>query len=255
VTVRTYTEARPASDLNEYVECVWYRRVSPDEAERPARVLPDGCMDLIWVEHELVIAGPDTSAWTGNLARGDNIVGIRFHPGVAPALLGVPATELRDRRTPVRLVSRDWAEDLDTRLSDRADPRLIGDQLQASLQDRLRKLADVDAAVQHVASALRRSDPGVPNAVERMAEQIGLSERQLHRRCLDALGYGPKTLARIIRFQRFLSRAERRGPISMAWLAADCGYADQAHLTREVKQLSGLPPARLLAERRLISNE
>jgi methylphosphotriester-DNA--protein-cysteine methyltransferase len=73
---------------------------------------------------------------------------------------------------------------------------------------------------------------------------IGIGDRQLRRRFLDAVGYGPKTLERILRFQRFLML----GGDDLARRALDAGYADQAHLTRESTRLAGLPPAALLAE-------
>jgi len=73
----------------------------------------------------------------------------------------------------------------------------------------------------------------------------GLGARQLRRRFADAAGYGPKTLQRILRFQRFLALAQTR--TNLARLAFEAGYADQAHLTRECTRLAGLPPAALLA--------
>ena len=83
--------------------------------------------------------------------------------------------------------------------------------------------------------------------MERLADRVGISERQLLRRCVEALGYGPKTLDRILRFQRFLTSARRES--DLARLATEAGYADQAHLTRECVRLSGLTPARLLCRR------
>ena len=81
------------------------------------------------------------------------------------------------------------------------------------------------------------------------ARAAGLSERQLRRRFERAVGYGPSTLARVLRFQRFLRRAHapesRAAPL--ARLAAEAGYADQAHLARECRRLSGLSPSSLLA--------
>jgi transcriptional regulator GlxA family with amidase domain len=72
-----------------------------------------------------------------------------------------------------------------------------------------------------------------------------VSERQLRRRFLDAVGYGPKTLARVLRFQHFLQLGS--GPGDLARLAFAAGYADQAHLTRECRRLAGRTPAELLA--------
>ena len=87
--------------------------------------------------------------------------------------------------------------------------------------------------------------PGV--RVRAVSERLGLSDRQLLRRFRVAVGYGPKTLDRVLRFQRFLARA---GAVatddeSLARLALELGYSDQAHLTRECVRLSGLTPGRL----------
>ena len=79
--------------------------------------------------------------------------------------------------------------------------------------------------------------------VDTLAADLGLSERQLRRRCHAAAGYGPKTLQRVLRFRRFLAVAN--GDLARA--ALDAGYADQAHLTRECTRLAGRPPAALLA--------
>jgi transcriptional regulator GlxA family with amidase domain len=80
--------------------------------------------------------------------------------------------------------------------------------------------------------------------VAQVADAVGLGERQLRRRCLHAFGYGPKTLARVLRFTRALDLA--RGGTAFAEVAAVAGYADQAHLAREVRALAGTPLGELL---------
>jgi transcriptional regulator GlxA family with amidase domain len=82
--------------------------------------------------------------------------------------------------------------------------------------------------------------------VAALGERLGISERQLRRRFETAVGYPPKTLARVLRLQRFLGLAGRDGA-DIARLAAEAGYADQPHLTRDCAELAGLPPAALLA--------
>ncbi|MGV9766911.1 helix-turn-helix domain-containing protein, partial [Micromonospora tulbaghiae] len=76
------------------------------------------------------------------------------------------------------------------------------------------------------------------------AAEVGLGERALHRRSRALFGYGPKTLARILRMRRALDLARTGAPL--AEVAVRSGYADQAHLTREVRELAGVPPTRLL---------
>jgi transcriptional regulator GlxA family with amidase domain len=80
-----------------------------------------------------------------------------------------------------------------------------------------------------------------------LARELATSERTLRRRCHEAFGYGPKTLARILRFQRFLSLARKTSAATLAALAAQAGYSDQAHLCREARVLSGHAPSALLS--------
>ncbi|HLL92806.1 MAG TPA: helix-turn-helix domain-containing protein [Solirubrobacteraceae bacterium] len=80
--------------------------------------------------------------------------------------------------------------------------------------------------------------------VATVAAELGLSSRQLQRRVSDAVGYGPKMFARVLRFRRL----QALGPAPLIELALDAGYADQAHMTAEVTQLAGLSPVRFLKD-------
>jgi AraC-like DNA-binding protein len=85
-------------------------------------------------------------------------------------------------------------------------------------------------------------------SVAAMADALGWTERTLHRRCQDAFGYGPAVLRRILRF-RLALRVARQGA-SIAVTAARAGYADQAHLAREVRALAGVPLGQLVTSQR-----
>jgi AraC-like DNA-binding protein len=102
-----------------------------------------------------------------------------------------------------------------------------------------------DPVVEAVVAEL--NDVGGAARVSGLAQRLGLSERQLRRRCIDMLGYGPKTLDRILRFQRFRALSASHRDLGLARLAASAGYADQPHLTRECVRLAGETPTALLA--------
>ncbi|MFI6661625.1 helix-turn-helix domain-containing protein [Streptomyces sp. NPDC050523] len=212
---------------------VW--RNTPAEAG-VGRVLPDGCMDLLWHEGRLLVAGPDTHAYLTEGAAGV-WTGLRFRPGTAPALLGVPAHELRDRRVAlVDLWPAAEVRRLTARMHAAAGPASGLDELAL----RLAAAAEPpDPLLRHLVAAL---DAGRPIAA--IAGELGLGARQLHRRSLAAFGYGPKTLARVLRLQRALGLARRGVPF--AETAARTGFADQAHLSRDVKELAGVPLRELL---------
>jgi AraC-like DNA-binding protein len=105
----------------------------------------------------------------------------------------------------------------------------------------------VDEVAFEVAARLNQPRPA---SVRELSRAIGLSERQLHRRCLAAFGYGPAVLARILRLQRVLQLARsHQGPLRLAELAAAAGYFDQQHLAHEVRAIMGTTPTRLLRSR------
>ncbi|MFE2048455.1 helix-turn-helix domain-containing protein [Streptomyces sp. NPDC059459] len=200
------------------------------------RVLPDGCMDLLWHDGRLLVAGPDTRAHVTDGAPGP-WAGVRFAPGTAPALLGVPAHELRDRRVELTdLWPAARARHLAARVNAAPDP---ASGLEAAALSRAAGTGPPDPLLRRIVAALEAGRP-----VAATADELGVGPRQLHRRSLAAFGYGPKTLARVLRLQRGLALARQNVPL--AETAVRAGYADQAHLARDVKELTGLPPGRLL---------
>jgi AraC-like DNA-binding protein len=174
--------------------------------------------------HGATLAGPDTSARLVGYSERELLVGIRFLPGAGGGVLGVPLDEVRDLR--VDVVDVDHAFDLEP------------------------DLAPADVIARFLSAAAdRKGDPIVTEAVGRIARQdvrdvarsLAMSERQLRRRFQAAVGYGPKTLARVLRFRRFVEAVDG-GQTELVSLALDAGYADQAHLTRETTRLAGIPP-------------
>ena len=83
-----------------------------------------------------------------------------------------------------------------------------------------------------------------------LARWIGLSDRQLQRRFVAAVGYGPQIFQRIVRFQRLLSFGSGSARQSLANLAYDAGYADQAHKCREFRELADATPQTVLTRTR-----
>ena len=235
----TYRELAAPPGLEALVACVW---VSHDGE---TRVLPDACADVVFSGGRLVVAGPATVGVVVPATPGQTRVGVRFRVGAAGAALGLPAGELRDQGVPLAEV---WGQDARL-LEDRvAAAPTRKDALLALIGGVARRLPAPEAADHEVRrAALALARPGADVAAT--ARAVGLSERQLRRRFEHAIGYGPATLTRVLRFQRFLRRANGPGAeaASLALLAAEAGYADQAHLARECRRLAGLAPSALLA--------
>ncbi len=208
---------------------VAWRSVAPPDAGA-GRILPDGCLDIIWQDGRLFVAGPDTTAQISAPSPGSRMFALRFAAGTGPAVIGAPADEVLDRHVPLEDL---WPAAEVRRLAGADDPMAA---LEAAA---LRRRPEPDRAMVLVAAGARAGRP-----VDAIAGACGLSARQLQRRCRAAFGYGPKTLARIMRMQRAVALARAGTPF--ATVAATAGYADQAHLARDVKALAGVPLGALL---------
>ncbi|MGP3989963.1 helix-turn-helix domain-containing protein [Streptomyces sp. 3N207] len=219
----------------------WTRAPAPPGTT--GRVLPDGCMDLLLWNGELVVAGPDTRAYLTTERLGLGVYGLRLPPGTGPRVFGTPAWELRDQRIPLAAL---WPGkqvcELHERVAQARDPLAALESIAAGrLTAERHAAADPrGAALVETVVAELRDGAGVAE----VARRAGLSERQLHRRCRDAFGYGAKTLARVLRMQRALCLATAGTPL--AETAVRAGYADQAHLAREVRALAGAPMTELV---------
>lgn len=216
--------------------------------------MPDGCIDLVsTTDGSLWLCGPERTGWDFELPANLSATGVRFRPGAASAVLGRSAADLADTRWRLRtIVGRD------------AEDRLRSDVASAGLTD---TTAALERFVAELVGRMTLRDEGwlrfsdsvlealaaSPRAnAALLAGSLGIGVRQLNRRAQWSFGYGPATLARLLRLQRFLALGSMWGlsaglPI-LGQLAVEAGYSDQAHLTRECRTISGLTPVELLAQ-------
>ncbi|GII05946.1 helix-turn-helix domain-containing protein [Planobispora takensis] len=227
-----YREWTPDPALAGRVACLW---TSEATTARTQLVVPDGCVDLIWSPGGPHVAGPDTGPMSVPISPGDRYAGVRFRPGAVGEVFGVPVEALRDQRVPLSDLGGLPGLPLD------AEPPggMTAEILQRALAVRLRAAPGPDPAAPAIAEALRAG-----RSVGEVAWDLGLGERQLHRRCVRAFGYGPKVLQRVVRFQRALRLAGTG--LRLAEVALASGYADQAHMSNEVRRLAGVSLSRLL---------
>jgi AraC-like DNA-binding protein len=237
--VSAYVEIAPPPALRAFVECLWVHRIDDPPPEEGRRLLPSGRVDFVWIGgFGTRVSGPQ-SRYTRPLDLPRMLAfGARFHPGAAPYLLRIPATELVDRHVPLDALDPQLARRLDSRLGGARDADQALAAFGEELQHSLRFAAPPPPAVREAVRLL--DDAGT--TVAETAARTFVSERALQRRFAQDIGYGPKLLQRILRFQRFM-RVLPRVELARAGLLA--GYADQPHLSRETRSLAGLSPRQL----------
>src|SRR5581483_1196083 len=154
VMTATYRERPPVAGLAPAVACVWTQHVGATSAPYEHRVVPDACVDVLWRDGRLELAGPDTGPVLTPLSPQSSIVGIRFRPGHARRFLGVPVSELTDARLSLDDVLGDDARDLADRL---ADARTADDGerlLEAAMLERVPTAPDADDVVEPLVAML-----------------------------------------------------------------------------------------------------
>jgi AraC-like DNA-binding protein len=240
-----YEEFRPTAALGAHFRCVWSNDITPAQAGRYA-VVPDGCVDITWIDGELIVAGPDVTVAVSPSAPAEAIVGVRFRPDAAASWLGLPMSKIVGGRIALAEFWGARAREIAARMG---DVKTIAERMRVLEQALCRLAPDVDpprADMGFVFNALRTESAGPRMAV--ILDRLDMSPRTLRRRCHEAFGYGPKTLDRILRFQRFMKLARQADEPSLAGLAFAAGYADQAHMTRELKALAGVTPRDVIRE-------
>jgi AraC-like DNA-binding protein len=240
---RVYREFAAPHDLTSLVACTWEAHST---VERSIRVVPDACLDILWTGARLTIAGPDTRTMVAQSAAGQHYRALRLRSGSASAVLGLPASALCDARVELSDVWGARARTLEDALVAARDRDAQRALLLSAVAERMGAVRPDRLALALVERLQQRRTP--EPRIGALADELGVSERQLHRRCTEAIGYGPKLLARILRLHAF-KRALRAAPqASIAELACALGYADQAHLTHDARQLFDTTPAQMRSE-------
>ena len=250
-----YREIRPPPELSAVVDCCWIQRGDFMPAISPtlARVLPDGCMDILVTlgdfvrpvenephAHRAFVVGTMTRVQIFALEGRVDIVAVRFRPGGASPFLRAPASELVNLGAPLSAFWGPAGADLPDRLyeteGDDARAKLLFDELIA----RRAEAPPPDAVVMGASELIDGSLGTV--TVDELRRDLYVSERTLERRFRSAVGLSPKEAARVARFQAATRKLIENPQASLGSVAHDCGYYDQAHFNREFRALAGISP-------------
>jgi AraC-like DNA-binding protein len=250
-----YREHAPRADLKAFIVCTWTLEIHGNGGERPHRqhVLPDGCSDIVWLgDTPPIVVGPMTRPTLSTVTDATTITGVRFRPEAAARVFGVPANELADRKVALDELwnrSRYVVSAASERLWEQRTPAGRIGVVESLIASRREVIAPPEPTMLHAISQLMTgAGADQPVDIRGLARHIGISERQLRRRFLTAAGYSPKMFQRIVRFQKLLALAKRHPAARLGDAAHAAGYADQAHMTREVGEFAGVTPSALLGK-------
>ena len=254
-----YREVAPPPPLDAFVKCLWILEGPAPPADAPADpILPDGSPEVVFhygdpferVEDGVRVSQHRTAV-VGQLSRPMEVrptgrvgvLGVRFLPDGAAALLGVPAAETAGRSLALGDLWGAEGRRLEERVGGARD---AGARLAAAAAGFAARAARAPrpGRTRAAVDLCRRSGGGA--SVDALARAAGVSGRHLERIFRDEVGLAPKTLARILRFRAALALLRAAAPGGPAGVAADLGYCDQSHLHRDFREFAGAPPGALL---------
>ncbi len=243
---RSCSESQPPDHLRHAIDALWIDRSSSSTAAQIKAIVADGCVDLIGQQaadgqFSLFVNGVDSRGKFVNIEPGTSYVGVRFKPGVARLLLRIDVPDLRDSQVaatefPVLRALNDHVR------AETSFDRVAGHFLEFINRHDAHDTLQVPYRVLDALERLR-STSAHPR-LEEVARTIGVTERTLHRDVLAWTGVSPNLFARIHRFQR-AKRLISVGGRALTDAAYLCGFADQAHMTREFHRFAAQTPALL----------
>lgn len=246
-----YRAFAPPDDLAFAVEAAWTHYAATDDVRH--RVVPDPALSLCYMgvgEPRLLLIGPVSQARMFEPAAGHRMAAVRLKLEWSRTLLGVDPHEHEDAIDSYADVLARVAKPLDDRLA----RTRTSDEALTILLDFVRARAatlssDRTSWVVRAGMEMLRANPAEIR-VSAMSAKLGVTDRHMRRTIAAETGISPRRFARVQRFHALLREVDATPRPAWAMLAAGHGYADQSHLIREVQELAGVSPARLLEERR-----
>jgi AraC-like DNA-binding protein len=234
------------AELGPFVDFIWVLHWDLRSQEPHMQtILPHPNVNLAFEATGAGIFGVDRKLFTRTLSGRGKALGVRFRPGGFRPFWHAPVSQLTDRVVPAIQLFGLAAEDTRKLIMDAEDD---GEMLTQACDLLIRMPPEPDPATDQAARlvGLITSDPGL-RRVDQLAEVSGQSARSLQRLFADYVGVSPKWVMRRSRLHEAALRADHGDPVDWAQLAADLGYADQAHLTRDFTTTLGVSPIRYSA--------
>ena len=249
--MQRYEEHPPPDALSALVQTCWAFTAPADQPAAPYLLPPDGCFNLAVIPEEphVVLVGPHPGPLAVTIGPGYRVRGARLRPEAGGGLLTMPPRTWTGKVVPLAEAIPDIAAPLAHCPSlDATFNALLG-----ALQALLPALPPPDERIRRAVAAIE--DAGGDVRIDALAASLGISPRTLQRRFLATTGLPPKTYARVRRF--LLATAVnvlRAEPDPWGRIAAEHGFADQAHLARECTELTGAPPTAFAARMQQIEH-
>ena len=232
----------PATDLKSFIEYFWV--VEWDlRGQEPhvQKTLPYPCVHLVFEAGRSGIFGVMNGVFERRIEGAARALGVRFRPGGFRGVLGGPVATITDRVIPLSAVYEFDVAAAETEVLAGAGDAALVSTAERLLRTRIPAIDDTVDLVHGIVD--RIANERDINRVDELAAQVKLGERALQRLFNDYVGVSPKWVIRRSRLQDAAARLANAEDVNLTQLAAELGYSDQAHFTRDFKTLVGRSPS------------
>lgn len=257
----------PSAELQPYIKCFWSLEDEKQDEPVRQRVLPDGCMEMIFhygdpyrqhfgdgssiIQPRNFVFGQITKyieiAPTGT----SGVISARFLPeGICP-FIKMPIASLENRAVPVAEIFGDGTilEGLILNANNNEERIQL---IESFLITKLSEPNTIDAITRSCVEAIFQSQGQI--GVVELAGKMNINRRNMERKFSTMVGMSPKQLARVARLQSTLKMLEQKRFTSLTSLAYENGYYDQAHFIKDFKYFTGMSPKSFYADNLKLSS-
>jgi AraC-like DNA-binding protein len=216
---------------------VYWTAYNPTDEAVEMPIVPDGSMDIIWLNGNIFLSGLMESARVISIAPEDKFFGIRFQPYALAILLDEDVSKFNDKTVPLDALDKSLEEDIRELIEENETPNeVLNNYFEIFFDDK-----SIDALILNTLELIHLSHGNV--LVSDCADTLKVHPKKLERLFVRYVGVTVKKFSKIIRFHDIHSVLREEGLDDLTQKVLDKGYFDQAHFNRDFKKLTGLTPS------------
>jgi AraC-like DNA-binding protein len=252
----------PLPELQPFIKCFW--TLDDERKEQPVkqRVVPDGCMEMIFHYGDLYkqyfedgssITQPRSFIF-GQITKYieiapegiSGVVAARFFPEGLLPFLSIPVSALENKAISLDALFNEKGKDLEDKVLSAADNLQRIKLIEGFLLSRLADPQTIDTITKTCVETIFQSQGQLD--VVQLAGKMNLNRRSMERKFTSAIGMSPKQLSKVVRLQAAMKMLEQKKFSSLTSLAYENGYYDQAHFIKDFKEFTGMSPKSFFAD-------
>ena len=256
-----YQTYQSQSDLQSFIKCYWNLEVPAEQNPPKQRILPDGCMELIFIlgddikrytsendfiiQPRAIVVGQITEPFIIQPTGYVHCFAVRFYPYGFANFISTPLKELENRETHItQLFENITAKQLEQNIIEAESNEHRIEIIEKFFLDKLNEKTTIDHIVKTTIDTLFSTKGST--SIGKILEEDLSKRRQLERKFFKQVGLSPKQLSKVIRLQTALKILINEKPESLTQIAYESEYYDQAHFIKDFKEFTGTIPKEFL---------